>query len=274
MLTDETTTADDVVLAVDDLHVHHRVRGAMARRGEVRAVDGVDLTVRRGEIVGLVGESGSGKSSVALTACALQRPTSGTVQVAGRDLTKMRGSALRRARADVQMVFQDPVGALDPRQSVGRGFAELRKLHPERTAQSTDVEILRSVDLPSEILGRLPHQLSGGQAQRVSLARALMLQPIVLIADEPTSALDVSVQAQILTLLDEMRAERHLGILFISHDLAVVQQLCSVAHVMRHGKIVESGTPDRLFRQPQHPYTQQLVAAVPGAHAVLAGGVS
>jgi len=246
------------------------MRDAVGRRGEVRAVDEVSLTVHAGEIVGLVGESGSGKSSIALAVCALQVPTSGSVIVAGHDLTRLRGRALRRARADVQMVFQDPVGALDPRQTVGKGLNELRKLHPERTAGVTDDELLCDVGLDAAILGRLPHQLSGGQAQRVSLARALMLQPVLLVADEPTSALDVSVQAQILKLLDDLRRSRGLGILFISHDLAVVRQVCDSAHVMRHGKLVESGEPSILFSEATHPYTRQLIASVPGASAVLA----
>jgi peptide/nickel transport system ATP-binding protein len=247
-------------LSVENLRIVYP--GRFGQRA-VTAVDGVSLRVERGEIVGLVGESGSGKTSVGLGVCALGRVTDGDIRVAGHDLRRLHGQALRAARADVQVVFQDPHACLDPRQTVGAGLRELRALHPKRAIQS-DAEVLELVDLASALLTRVPHQLSGGQAQRVAIARALLLQPKLLVADEPTSALDVSVQAQILALLGSLCRTENLGVLFISHDLAVVAQICARAYVMYRGRIVEHGPPGQLFLRPQDAYTRQLVSAIPG----------
>lgn len=250
------------VLEVADLSVIHPARG---RRGEpVVAVDEVSLTVARGEIVGVVGESGSGKSSLAMAVAGVGRVTSGIILVSGSAVNRqLQGDA----RAQVQVILQDPHGSLDPRQSVRKGLRELRSIHPKRTDWITDEELLGKVGLTSDMLDRLPHQISGGQAQRVGVARALLLRPSLLLADEPTSALDVSVQAQILQLLRDLRDEEGLTILFISHDLAVVRALCDQVHVMLRGKVVESGPTSEVFDRPRHEYTRKLLDAIPGRPA-------
>ncbi|MCG2623382.1 ATP-binding cassette domain-containing protein [Arthrobacter sp. I2-34] len=240
------------------------------RRGKPAstAVDGVDLSVGAGEIVGVVGESGSGKTSLAMAVLGLGRTTSGSIDVDGI----VPGPRLPLdQRAAIQMVFQDPHGSLDPRQSIGRGLRELRRLHKARTGWISDEDLLSRVGLSGDVLTRLPHQISGGQAQRVSIARALLLRPTLLLADEPTSALDVSVQAQILRLLKGLRDEEGLTILFISHDLAVVRSVCDRVYVMKSGRVVESGRTGEVLERPQHPYTQALLAAVPGGDARIPG---
>jgi ABC-type dipeptide/oligopeptide/nickel transport system ATPase subunit len=247
------------VLSVEDLRIVHPGR---QRRSANTAVDGVSIFAEQGEIVGVVGESGSGKTSLAMAVGGLGRITSGTIDVAGVTPSPKMS---REQRAAVQMVFQDPHGSLDPRQSIGRGLKELRKLHPKRTNWVTNEELLAKVGLGERILPRLPHQISGGQAQRVSIARALLLRPSLLLADEPTSGLDVSIQAQIVRLLKQIRDEEGLTILFISHDLAVVRAICDRVFVMKDGKVVEEGSTEQVLERPQHPYTRMLMAAVPGA---------
>jgi ABC-type oligopeptide transport system ATPase subunit len=254
-------TQEGRILDVDGLSVVHRARGT----GEpFAAVDDVSLHIDAGEIVGVVGESGSGKTSLAMAVAGLGTITSGTITVAGvrvgRRLTK-------EERTRVQVVLQDPHGSLDPRQTVRRGLRELRRIHPARTAWITDEELLAKVGLAADLLDRLPHQISGGQAQRVAIARALLLRPSLLLADEPTSALDVSVQAQILRLLLDLRATENLSILFISHDLAVVRTICDRVHVMLRGRIVERGPTAEVFDHPTHDYTRRLLAAIPGRRA-------
>lgn len=232
------------------------------QRGAAPSVDNVSFEVGPRQIVGVVGESGSGKTSVAMVAAGLLKASEGSVFVHDElVMTKMS----RDRRAKVQVVFQDPQGALDPRQTVRSGLRELRRLHRARTAWTGNEALLETVGLPANILDRLPHQISGGQAQRVAIARALLLRPDVLIADEPTSALDVSVQAQILSLLQSLRANADLSILFISHDLAVVRSLCDTVHVMKSGRIVESGTARDVIDFPKHEYTASLIAAIPGS---------
>jgi ABC-type glutathione transport system ATPase component len=258
------------VLEVESLRVTHYVRRSSARRIPLHAVDGVDMHVKSGEIVGLVGESGSGKSSLSLAVAALGKVTSGKIQVSGQELTLLRGKSLRRARADVQMVFQDPHASLDPRQSIGSGLNEIRKLHADRVSKLTNEELLLRVGLSPGILDRVPSQISGGQAQRVSITRAMMLQPALLIADEPTSGLDASVQAQIVDLFRTLRVGNGLSILFVSHNLAVVRQLCDRAYVMKEGVVVESGDTKTIFESPQHSYTRSLIDAVPGKNLKLA----
>ena len=247
------------VLEVKQLSVVHRARG---RRGQpVVAVDGVSLSVPPGQIVAVVGESGSGKTSLAMAVAGVGRVSAGEITVAGKQAgRKLTGDA----RAEVQVVLQDPHGSLDPRQTVRRGLRELRRIHPKRTSWTTDEDLLIKVGLTTDMLGRLPHQISGGQAQRVAIARALLLRPSLLLADEPTSALDVSVQAQILRLLLHLRDTEGLTILFISHDLAVVRALCDKVHVMLRGKVVEEGTTADVFDHPQHEYTRKLLDAIPG----------
>ena len=252
------------VLHVDGLSVVYPGRG-MQRGRDVVAVDGASLQVDEGEIVGLVGESGSGKSTLALAAAGLGRLTNGTIEVLDQPVSRLRRRRKgRELRAQVQMVFQDPHGSLDPRQSISSGLRELRGLHKRRTGWIDDADLMDRVGLGAEILERLPHEISGGQAQRVSIARALLLRPKLLVADEPTSGLDVSVQAQILNLLLRIRDEERIAILFISHDLSVVRHLCDRVHVMKDGQMVEHGPTEELLSDPQHPYTRRLIAAVPG----------
>jgi len=262
------------VLEIEDLHVVYDspASSLLGRTGAaVPAVRGVSIKVAPGELVGIVGESGSGKSSIALAVAGIGRVTSGAIRILGEDRTRPQGGrAGRVARADVQMVFQDPYSSLDPRQKIQSGLAELRHLHPARTDWITDEELLRSVGLQANLLQRYPHQLSGGQCQRISIARALLLKPAVFVADEPTSSLDVSVQAQILNLVLDLQATRGFGVLFISHDLGVVRQVCERVYVLRDGVVVESGVTETLFASPSEPYTQRLIASIPGRRAGLA----
>ena len=250
------------VLVVDSLVVQRRRRASLfARSLAVPAVCDASLTVERGEIVGLVGESGSGKSTLAFVAAGFVRPTSGSVRLQGNDLFALTGSALRRARTQCQVIFQDPYGSLDPRQSIASSLREIRRLHPERTAWIDDAALLGEVGLRAAMRDHYPHQLSGGEAQRVAIARAILVRPALLIADEATSALDVSVQAQILNLLAALNRGQGIAILLISHDLAVVRHLCDRIYVLHRGQIVEHGMTEQVLTAPRHAYTQQLIAA-------------
>ena len=264
----EPTSAERTTVPVVEavgVSVRHPRRGG----GTFVAVDDVSLHLLPGEIVGVVGESGSGKTSLAMAIAQLGRLSDGTVRLLGTDLATLGHRELRRTRADMQVVFQNPHGSLDPRQSVRAGFAELRALQPERTRWITDEELMTRVKLSPELLARFPHQLSGGQAQRVCIARALLLHPKVLVADEPTSGLDVSVQADVLKLLLELRETTGIAILFISHDLSVVRRLCDRVHVMLEGKVVEEGPTEEVFRRPRHEYVKRLLTAIPGRGGVL-----
>lgn len=253
---------DDVILDVRDLVVEHRNRST----GEMfRAVDEVSLTIRAGESVAIVGESGSGKTTLAMAATGLGHHTSGEIRLIGRLLSTLSRRQLRSLRPEVQVVFQDPHGSLDPRQTVQSGFKELRGLQPRRTSWTDDTGLLAKVRLAPDILTRYPHQLSGGQAQRVCIARALLMRPSLIVADEPTSGLDVSVQADVLKLLEDVREETHAALLMVSHDLAVVRSVCERVHVMYKGKVVESGSSEDVFSHPTDEYTRQLLAAMPGA---------
>jgi oligopeptide transport system ATP-binding protein len=242
------------------------VRHFDSRAGTVRAVDGVSLSVGRGEVVGLVGESGSGKSTVGQCAVRLDTPTAGTVRVGGVDITRLSRRALRPLRAGFHLVYQDPSASLDPRMTVGRIVGEplaLHKMAGGAELRERVAELLGQVGLRPELAGRRPHELSGGQRQRVSIARALSVDPLLLVADEPTSALDVSVQASVLNLLADLQRQRGFGALFITHDLAAVQFLADRIAVMYLGEIVEQAPADELFADPKHPYTQALLSAVP-----------
>ncbi|MER7792365.1 oligopeptide/dipeptide ABC transporter ATP-binding protein [Streptomyces sp. NPDC097640] len=234
--------------------------------GTVKAVDGVSLTIGRGEILGLVGESGSGKSTVGRCAVRLDRPTDGTVRINGRDITRLSRRALRPLRKDFHLVFQDPSSSLDPRMTVGAIVAEPLRLHRIATGDALRERVatlLEQVGLRPEHARRRPHELSGGQRQRVSIARALSVDPRLLVADEPTSALDVSVQASVLNLLADLQRDRHFGCLFITHDLAAVEYLADRIAVMYLGQLVEQAPAAELFADPKHPYTQALLSAAP-----------
>ncbi len=250
------------LLELTDLHVAYPA----GRGREVRAVNGVSLRVEPGESVGLVGESGCGKSSLALAVLRLAPVLSGTLRFEDRDVLGLDRHGLLRYRRRVQMVFQDPFGSLNPRLTVGAAIEEVLAVHrlggqSERRARVA--ALLRTVGLEPGYAGRYPHEFSGGQRQRIGIARALALDPVLVLADEPVSALDVSVQAQILNLLRDLQAARGLAYLFIAHDLAVVRSLCTRVLVMFAGRIVEEAGADALFARPAHPYTRLLLSAVP-----------
>lgn len=258
------------VLEVRNLKKHFPVRSGLLRRvrGWVPAVDGVDLVVERpGTAHGLAGESGSGKTTLIRTLLGLIPATAGEVRFWGRDVRGLRGAELQAFRRSVQVVFQDPTGALDPRWTVGRAVAEPLRVHrpdlSEAQRRARVSELLEQVGLLPEHARRYPHELSGGQRQRVVIARALALEPKFLILDEPTSALDVSVQAQILNLLQDLRERLNLTYLLISHDLAVIDFLCERTSVMYRGRIVEEGPVGRVLSKPAHPYTKALIASLP-----------
>ena len=243
-----------------------RTRTLFGSMREVRAVDGVDVSIRRGETVGLVGESGSGKSTLAQCVIRLEEPDRGDVSIAGGAFTGLSGRALRAARQRVQIVFQDPYTALDPRQAAGDAIAEGPRIHglPRAAARARALDLLEAVGLDPSAASRFPHEFSGGQRQRICIARALAVEPELLIADESVSALDVSVQAQILDLLASIQERLRFGMLFITHDLRVASRICDRIAVMRNGRIVEEGPPALLFSAPSEVYTQELLAAVPG----------
>jgi oligopeptide/dipeptide ABC transporter ATP-binding protein len=230
----------------------------------LRAVDGVDLTLAPGESLGLVGETGCGKSTVARLVLRLVPPTAGSIRFEGREIAALSDAALRPLRRHMQLIFQNPHAALNPRRTVFASVAEPLVVQGMAGAdiQARVAQLLRQVGLPEGFLWRYPHELSGGQKQRVCIARALALEPRLLVLDEPTSALDVSVQAQILEFLQELRARLGLAYLFISHNLAVVRQVCDRVAVMYLGRIVEEGPAEGIFASPRHPYTRALVASV------------
>ncbi len=259
------------LVQVRDLVKHFPItRGVVWQRklGAVRAVDGVSFDVFDGETLGLVGETGCGKSTIAKLIMRLIDPTAGTVRFDGHDITTLTGARLKATRREMQMIFQDPYSSLNPRKTVGSIVAEPLAIHGlegdgsqrKRTVQ----ELMDTVGLNPEHYNRYPHEFSGGQRQRIGVARALALKPRVVIADEPVSALDVSIQAQVLNLLGEMRRRFGLTLVFISHDLSVVRHMCDRVAVMREGKIVELAANEQLYGHPEHPYTRELLAAVPG----------
>lgn len=254
-------------IRIKDLKVFYPVRGGLfKKRLPVRAVDGVSLELKQGETLGLVGESGCGKSSLGRAIIRLNEPTSGTIEIAGTNFLALKGKALRKARTNIQMIFQDPYASLDPRMTVYDILMEPLREH--RKASNKELEkLVRScldrVNLSARALKKYPHEFSGGQRQRVAIARALVLEPKVIIADEPVSALDVSVQAQILNLLKSIQKDLGLSLVFIAHNLAVVKYISDRIAVMYLGKIVELADREELYENPQHPYTKALVSAVP-----------
>jgi peptide/nickel transport system ATP-binding protein len=257
--------SDAPLLVVENLvKDYHLPRESLFQHAPiVHAVQGVSFTLEAGKSLGIVGESGSGKSTLARLVMALESPTLGSVNILGRDIHALPADKLREARRDFQMVFQDPYGSLDPRQRVGRIVAEPLSAMPARERQQRVAESLDAVGLRPADADKYPHEFSGGQRQRIAIARALITRPQLIVADEPVSALDVSVQAQVLNLLQDLRAQFGVAYLFISHDLAVVDHVCDEVAVMQAGRIVERGSPERLFRHAEHPYTRSLIAAIP-----------
>jgi peptide/nickel transport system ATP-binding protein len=257
------------LLIVENLAKRYRLprERLLAAAPEVQALAGVSFTLQPGRSLGIVGESGSGKSTLARLVMALEPPSAGRVLLDGLDLHAIPRDQLRRARAKLQMVFQDPYGSLDPRRTVLQTVAEpLAILHGASRAEQREraVEALDAVGLRAADLAKYPHEFSGGQRQRIAIARALITRPQLIVADEPVSALDVSVQAQVLNLMQDLQDRYGVTYLFISHDLAVVDLVCDEVIVLWQGRIVEQGPPERLFTAPQHPYTRRLLAAVPG----------
>ena len=253
------------LLVADELVKHYRSRDG---QGIARAVDGVSLTLKRGETLGIVGESGCGKSTLARLILRLIEPTSGRIGFDGQDVGALKAPQLRRLRRDMQIVFQDPYASLDPRMTIGQIISEPLDIHGLGTAadKRRKVEdLLLMVGLDRSALQRYPHEFSGGQRQRIGIARAIALEPKLLILDEPVSALDVSIQSQILNLLIDLKARLDLSYIFISHDLSVVEHVSDRVLVMYLGRIVEEGTASQVLKQPRHPYTEALVSAVPGA---------
>jgi peptide/nickel transport system ATP-binding protein len=254
------------VLEVAGLEKIYISRSLFSRREPVRAAVDVKFSIGRGRTLGIVGESGSGKSTVARCIMRLIDPTSGEIRVAGQEFAKLPRRALRPYRKHIQIVFQDPFRSLNPRWKIGESLIEgpLNCGQDRKSALARAAELLQLVGLPADALDRYPHQFSGGQRQRIAIARAIAMEPDVLVADEAVSALDVSVQAQVLDLLDELQQKLGIAILFITHDLRVAAQICDDVVVMQHGRIVESGSAAEVLARPQHPYTRALIEAAPG----------
>jgi len=256
------------LLEVKQLKKHFPIKGGLFGRTvqRVYAVDGVSLTLRRGETLGLVGESGCGKSTLGRTILRLYEPTAGQVQFDGVNLLALSPKQLRRKRRDMQIIFQDPFSSLNPRMTVGGVLAEPFLIHGLGTRNELEARIatlLETVGLPAEAAGRYPHEFSGGQRQRIGIARAIALNPKLIVADEPVSALDVSIQSQILNLLVDLRKNLGLSYLFVAHDLAVIEHISDSVAVMYLGKIVEYASGDELYAKPSHPYTRALISAIP-----------
>jgi oligopeptide/dipeptide ABC transporter ATP-binding protein len=255
------------MVRVEQLSMHFPTKNAWGKHAVVRAVTDVDLEIRNGETLGLVGESGCGKSTLGRTILRLLEPTTGRIELSGRDITNLSRRALRPLRREMQMIFQDPYASLNPRMSVGDAIGEPLEIHElvrtraDREARVT--ELLSRVGLRGDAASRYPHEFSGGQRQRIGIARALACRPKFIVCDEPISALDVSIQAQIVNLLEDLQQAEQLTYLFISHDLKIVQHICDRVAVMYLGRVVELAESKTLYREPAHPYSQALLSAVP-----------
>ncbi len=263
-----SSTADNILLQVENLVMHFPIyRGVFRRQvGAVHAVDGVSFTVRRGETLGLVGESGCGKTTTGRAILQLYKPTSGSVLFEGVDLVKLKGEEMRRMRRKLQMIFQDPYASLNPRMTVGDIIGEPLLVHNVATAKEIRERVgylLDVVRLNASFANRYPHEFSGGQRQRIGIARALALQPSLVVCDEPISSLDVSIQAQVINLLEDLQKQFNLTYVFIAHDLSVVRHISDRVAVMYLGKVVELADRDAVYNLPLHPYTQALLSAVP-----------
>jgi oligopeptide transport system ATP-binding protein len=264
-----TSSRGDVLVQVRGLKKHFPITSGLLFQREVaavKAVDGLDFDIYRGETLGLVGESGCGKSTTGRTILQLHRATEGSVKYEGRELTTLKGRELRRMRRNVQIIFQDPYASLNPRMTVQRIIAEPLLVHgigSEKERRRRVEELLETVGLNPYFANRYPHEFSGGQRQRIGVARALALEPSFIVCDEPISALDVSIQAQVVNLLQDLQEELGLTYLFIAHDLSMVRHICDRVAVMYLGKIVELAETEELYTNPLHPYTQALLSAVP-----------
>jgi oligopeptide/dipeptide ABC transporter ATP-binding protein len=261
-------TTGQPLLEVRNLKKHFPIKGGILGRtvAKVYAVDGVSFTMRQGQTLGLVGESGCGKSTLGRSVLRLYEPTAGEVRFGGEDLLALSPSQMRARRRDMQIIFQDPFSSLNPRMTVAAILAEpflIHKLGTKKEIEASVKKLLETVGLPSEAGDRYPHEFSGGQRQRIGIARALALNPKLIVADEPVSALDVSIQSQILNLLVDLRKKFQLSYLFVAHDLAVIEHISDVVAVMYLGKIVEYAEGEDLYAKPLHPYTKALISAIP-----------